>query len=238
MKDGPTARYSRIKQSIVKQLADGSLKAGDRVPSENELVQEHAVSRMTAHRALRELAAEGLLERVAGVGTFVAEHRVHSHPLEVRNIAEEIRARGHDYHARVVSIGAVTATRDMAERCGVTVGARLDHSLVVHYEGDLPLQLEDRFVNPKVIEGYLDNDYSKITPHEFLIRVAPLQQAEHAVRAITPDPRIRKLLKLAPGEPCLLIRRRTWTNSRIATVADLYHPGLRYELSGTFRATP
>ena len=230
-----TARYLHVKQYVLRKIADGSLRSGERVPSENELVRELDVARMTANRALRELAEEGVLLRVAGVGTFVAEPRVHAHPLEVRNIADEIRARGHDYEAKVVSVESVTATRELAERCGVAVGARLDHSLVVHFEGGVPLQVEDRYVNPTVVPGYLRNDFTLVTPHEFLMKAAPLQRAEHTVRAVIPDGRIRRMLKLDASDACLLIRRRTWASERIATVADLYHPGSRYELTGSFQ---
>jgi len=205
------------------------------VPSENELVRELDVSRMTANRALRELAADGVLVRVAGVGTFVAEQRAQAHPLEVRNIADEIRARGHEHVAKVVFHGPVTATRDLAERCGVAPGAKLDHTLLIHFESGLPLQVEDRYVNPTVVPGYLQNDFATITPHQYLMQAAPLQRAEHTVRAVMPETRIRRMLKLEADDACLLIMRRTWSFERIATVADLYHPGSRYELSGAFQ---
>jgi GntR family histidine utilization transcriptional repressor len=228
------ARYLQVKNYILQRISAGGLKAGERVPSENELVRELDVARMTANRALRELATDGILVRVAGVGTFVAEQRVHSHPLEVRNIADEIRSRGHEYEAKVVTLDSISASREIGERCGVTAGARLDHSLVVHFEGGVPLQVEDRYVNPTVVPGYLRNDFSRTTPHQFLMQAAPLQRAEHTVRAMIPDSRIRRMLKLDPSDACLLIRRRTWAGGRIATVADLYHPGSRYELTGAF----
>lgn len=230
------ARYLQVKQFILKQISSGTLRAGERVPSENELVRQLDVARMTANRALRELAAEGVLVRIAGVGTFVAERRVHSHPLEVRNIADEIRSRGHEYEAKIVFLGAITATREIGERCGVTAGARLDHSLLIHFEGGAPLQVEDRYVNPTVVAGYLRNDFTRVTPHEFLMQAAPLQRAEHTVRAVIPASRIRRMLKLEASDASLLIRRRTWAGGRIATVADLYHPGSRYELTGAFQA--
>ncbi|TLY80745.1 MAG: histidine utilization repressor [Gammaproteobacteria bacterium] len=229
------ARYLQVKHFVLERISAGALRAGQRVPSENELVRELDVSRMTANRALRELAADGVLIRVAGVGTFVAEQRVHAHPLEVRNIADEIRARGHEHFAKVATLGSVSAPRELAERCGVSPGAKLDHSLVIHFEDGIPLQVEDRYVNPTVVPGYLRNDFSRTTPHEFLMQAAPLQRAEHTVRAVAPEGRIRRLLKLEPGDACLLIMRRTWTHGRIVSVADLYHPGSRYELAGTFQ---
>ncbi|MBV9697434.1 MAG: GntR family transcriptional regulator, partial [Gammaproteobacteria bacterium] len=77
------ARYHQVKHFVLEQIAGGTLVPGARVPSENVLVRTLGVSRMTANRALRELAADGVLVRVAGVGTFVADARVHAHPLEV-----------------------------------------------------------------------------------------------------------------------------------------------------------
>ena len=225
------ARYLQVKDFILERIAGGTLRAGERVPSENELTRTLTVSRMTANRALRELAADGVLVRVAGVGTFVAEQRVHAHPLEVRNIADEIRARGHEYRVKVLALDSVSASRELAERCGVKPGAQLDYSLLTHFEDAAPLQVEERYVNPQVAPGYLRNDFSRTTPHEFLIRVAPLQRAEHIVRALVPERRIRRLLRLEAGEACLLIMRRTFSHGRIASVADLYHPGSRYELA-------
>jgi len=225
------ARYLQVKDFILERIAGGTLRAGERVPSENELTRTLTVSRMTANRALRELAADGVLVRVAGVGTFVAEQRVHAHPLEVRNIADEIRSRGHEYRVKVLALESVSASRELAERCGVKMGAQLDYSLLTHFADAAPLQVEERYVNPQVAPGYLRNDFSRTTPHEFLIRVAPLQRAEHIVRALVPERRIRRLLRLEPGEACLLIMRRTLSHGRIASVADLYHPGSRYELA-------
>jgi GntR family histidine utilization transcriptional repressor len=227
------ARYLQVKDFILERIAGGTLRAGERVPSENELTRTLTVSRMTANRALRELAADGVLVRVAGVGTFVAEQRVHAHPLEVRNIADEIRARGHEYRVKVLALDSLSASRELAERCGVKVGAQLDYSLLTHFADAAPLQVEERYVNPQVAPGYLRNDFSRITPHEFLIRVAPLQRAEHIVRALVPERRIRRLLRLEAGEACLLIMRRTFSHGRIASVADLYHPGSRYELAAS-----
>ena len=225
------ARYLQVKHYVLERIAGGLLRAGQRVPSENELTRELSVSRMTANRALKELTQDGVLVRIAGVGTFVAEGRVHAHPLEVRNIADEIRARGHEYRVKVIEVSAAGATPELAERFEVRAGSTLAYSLLTHYEGALPLQIEERYVNPLVAPGYLENDFTRVTPHEFLIRIAPLQRAEHTVRAISPERRIRRLLKLEAAEACLLIRRRTFSQGRVASFVDLYHPGSRYELA-------
>lgn len=229
------ALYQKVQRHLLEQIAQGRLKPGNRVPSEHELVKQFSISRMTANRVLSQLATDGVVTRVAGVGTFVAEPRVHSHPLQIRNIADEIRARGHTHGCRVITLATVHATDELAERLAVAIGTKLDHSLLVHLENGAPLQVEDRYVNPRLIRNYLAHDFTQVTPYEVLISAAPIQRAEHVVRAMLPDRAMRKLLALKKDEACLLIRRRTWSDQRIVSAADLYHPGSRYELTGQFK---
>ena len=195
---------------------------------------ELGVSRMTVNRALRELASEGYLTRVAGVGTFVAELQSRSHFLEIRNIAEEVRERMHDYSARVVLNGKDKLDAENALRLQLRQGSNAFHSIIVHMENHIPIQLEDRLVNPQVVPGYGSVDFSATTPAEYLLKVAPLQEVEHTVQARVPSARIRKLLHLEKNEPCLVLLRRTWSQGKVASFATLYHPGSRYELSDHF----
>eukprot|EP01041_Mallomonas_annulata_P017689 gene17689-36265_t len=64
----PVALFQQVKDHIARKIQDGSLRAGDRLPSEHELVAQFGISRMTVNRALRELVDQGRIVRVAGVG--------------------------------------------------------------------------------------------------------------------------------------------------------------------------
>ncbi|MDH3510695.1 MAG: histidine utilization repressor [Gammaproteobacteria bacterium] len=227
--------YEQVKTHILARLEAGTWRTADRVPSENELVAELGVSRMTANRALRELTEEGYLTRVPGVGTFVAEQRAHSHPLEVRNVADEIRARSHDHKSDVKTLIEKPATRKLAEQLHIRVGDPVYQSVIVHLENGVPIQLEDRHVTAARAPGYLDADFTRVTPSEVLNRIAPLQESEHVVRAIQPTRQQARWLRVDQNEPCLLINRRTWANGKPMSVAQLHHPGSRYELCGRFR---
>jgi len=227
--------YLKVKRHILDNIGSGKWATSTRVPSENDIVKSFGVSRMTANRALRELRDEGILVRIAGVGSFVAERHAHAHPLEIRSIADEIRERGHVHRAEIISLERVRATAELAEDFGVAPRGELYRSVIVHFENDRPVQLEDRHVLPKLAPDYLKTDFSRTTPYDYLTHVAPLQQAEHLLRAVMPDERTRKLLAMKRDEPCLLMIRRTWTAGEIASVARLYYPGSRYEMSGRFR---
>ena len=143
-----TPLYIKVKTHILDQIRSGTFKTGSRVPSENELVTRFKISRMTANRALNELTAEGHLARVPGVGTFVKETTPRSSLLELRNIADEITARGHRYSSRIEHVGEVTATPNLIEDFEFKSATQLFHIVIVHEENGMPVQLEDRFVNP------------------------------------------------------------------------------------------
>ncbi|MGO9512256.1 MAG: histidine utilization repressor [Steroidobacteraceae bacterium] len=227
--------YLKVKRHILDNIGSGKWRPSDRVPSENEIVKAFGVSRMTANRALKELRDEGVLVRIAGVGSFVADRHARAHPLEIRSIADEIRERGHVHRAEVVSLERIRAVADLAEDFGVAPRTELYCSVIVHFENDRPVQLEDRYVLPKLAPDYLTVDFTRTTPYDYLVKVAPLQDAEHLLRAVMPDERTRKLLAMKRDEPCLLMIRRTWAAGQIASVARLYYPGSRYEMSGRFR---
>jgi GntR family histidine utilization transcriptional repressor len=227
--------YLQVKRHILDNIGSGKWGTSSRVPSENDIVKSFGVSRMTANRALRELRDEGVLVRIAGVGSFVADNLAHAHPLEIRSIAEEIGRRGHAHRAQIVSLERLRAAAELAADFRVAPRSELFCSVIVHFENDRPIQLEDRYVLPKLAPDYLTVDFTQTTPYDYLIKVAPLQEAEHNLRAVMPDDRTRKLLDMKRDEPCLLVIRRTWTAGQIASVARLYYPGSRYEMSGRFR---
>ena len=226
--------YERIKQLILSQIAAGDWAPAQRVPSENELVRQVGASRMTVNRALRELTDAGYLVRVQGVGTFVADRRAQGHPLAIRNIADEILGRGHVHSARVLRLERCSASSRLAGHFNLRAGHELFHSRMVHLENDLPLQLEDRYVNPAVAPRYLEQDFTVITPNAYLMRVAPLQSVEHIVQAARTDPATAQLLQMDSTEPCLVLRRRTWSGGAVASAVTLLHPASRYELQGRF----
>lgn len=227
-------RYAAIKQSISDGVRDGSLKPGDRVPSEAELVEKFDVSRMTANRALRELQSAGVIVRRAGSGSFIAEPKPIGHMIEIRNIAEEIRGRGHDYRARVIQNFEEKASAEIAALLEVPVGTKIFHSIIVHHEAEFPIQLEERFVLASAAPDYGALDFTQLTPNEYLTRTAPLERVEHRVCATMPDARTRGMLGLNEGEPVLQMTRRTWSRGRLVSHAWLSHPGTRFELSAAF----
>lgn len=228
------APYARVKAWLKDGLARGRWPAGERMPSEAELVQRFGVSRMTVGRALKELQAEGLVERRQGQGSFAAPlHRVASQ-LTIRDLHEEIEGGGHQHSADVHLAREEPAAPALAQQLGLAPGAPVFHTLIVHRRDGLPLQCEDRFVNPAAAPGYLGVDFRATTPTHYLLEVAPIWQAQYRIEAAAPTAEEARLLGIAPREPCLVVVRRTEDRQRPITIARLVHPGSRYLLEGSF----
>lgn len=227
-------RYQQLKDLIIGRISSGELQPTDRVPSENELVEAMSVSRMTANRALRELDNEGYVERIAGRGTFVSDFRSQSHLLEVHNIADEIARRGNTHASTIIRQSLQHARGEVAKALNVKQGTEIFHLLLVHFENGAPIQLEDRHVLASFAPDCLAQDFETVTPSAYLTSIAPLQEAEQAVRASMPNRAVQKNLMLNGNEPSLVIIRRTWSQGRPVTFARLHHPGSRYELTGHY----
>jgi GntR family histidine utilization transcriptional repressor len=232
-----TPRYQRLKAYLSGRIEAGGLKPGDRLPSEQELVRLFSVSRMTANRAFNELEAEGVIRRIQGLGSFVAVHKTQSAVLEIHDIAAEIRARGQTYRCEPLHIERPRA-KSMNRLLGLPPSAKHYRTCLVHHADGMPIQIEDRFVNPNFAPGYIDQDFTEITPYQYLMSLASLQAAEHVFEAHLPSAEAAKWLRIDPISPCLVLRRRTWSLNMVASVAILTAPNSRYRYAGTFGTLP
>jgi GntR family histidine utilization transcriptional repressor len=226
--------YERVKQHVMQGMQSGEWGDGARLPSEHELMETLGASRMTVHRALREMSADGLLTRVQGVGTFVRRETPRSALLEITDISEDIAARGHAHGTRIVALEAIRADAGLAADFSLRAGTRIFHSEIVHYEDDVPVQLEERFVNPAFAPQYLGQDFAARTTNRYLQSIAAASEVEHIIHAVAADERMGELLAITPGAPCLRLQRRTWVGKNIATSSVLTHPGSRYSLGSRY----
>ena len=226
--------YAQVKQHLKDELAHGRYPSGALMPSEAELVARFGVSRMTVNRALRELQAEGLVERVQGVGTFAAQWGRVSSTLTIHDLHDEIESRGHRHHAVVDLLREEPASAPLAAQLGLAPGAAVFHSRIVHHENGVPLQCEDRYVNPACAPGYLGQDFTRVTPTHYLFDVTVLWRAQYSIEAARPTADEARALAIGTDEPCLVVVRRTFTRSAPITIARLVQPGSRYTLHGEF----
>lgn len=231
----PRPLYQQVKDHILLKISAGDLRAGMRIDSENELVESLGVSRMTVHRALRELTAEGKLVRLQGVGTFVASRKPQAALFEIIPINEEIVQRGGIHSCEVLLLREERANPQLAADLALAAYAPVLHAILLHKENDIPIQLADRYINPAIAGDFLNQDFREITPSAYLLSLFPVSEVEHVIEAIVPDSRVRGHLQINEAEPCLVLRRRTWVGEIVATQSIFYYPGSRHSIGGRFR---
>ncbi len=227
---GVQPRFQVIKDAIIQSIREKRYLPDDQIPTEYELAEQFNVSRMTANRAVRELVGEGLLVRHQGLGTFVVPVQVESPLLEIRNIADEIRERHNVYSNEQYGLKRIQSDKELADLLGIAAGDPVFYSLMVHKENGRPLQFAERYVNASLVPEYLQQDFSEMTPSEYLSELFPLSEVEHVVEAVLPSQQEQELLDISADTPCLLVNRRTWSKNKLISYARLVHPGDRYRL--------
>ena len=233
-----TPIFQRIKDYLLAEIAAGTWKEGDVIPSEQALVKQFGVSRMTVNRAVRELTAEQVLTRRQGSGTYVAQQKYQATLLEIKSIADEVRARGHAHRSSLLQLERGKASELQAKQFGLPPGHQLFHSVIVHFENGVPIQVEDRWVNPLCAPDYMEQDFSTVTPNEYLVKAAPLQGASFSIEATSAPREIADLLAIDTRQPCLVLKRQTLSAGQVATIATMWHPGHRYQFAGSFTSHP
>lgn len=233
-KYSPEPLYLQIRQIIERYIEDGDLRAGQKLPSENELVDALDVSRMTVNRALAELARQGLVNRVHGKGTFVAERPRHASLIELQDIASEVTARGKSYRCSVIDLRTEAAGETISRLMGVTTGSELYFLRAVHFQDDVPIQLESRYVNPLLVPEFNQQDFTLVTSTAYLLKQFRPDEMEHIASAVIADSSTRELLQIDANQPCLQLSRRTWFDQKVVTRVIMIYPGNRYDLGARY----
>jgi GntR family histidine utilization transcriptional repressor len=229
-----TPVFQTIKDYLLKEIQAGTWKEGDAVPSEAALAQQFNVSRMTVNRAVRELTSEQILNRIQGSGTYVAQQKYQATLVAIKSIADEIRSRGHEHRSELHELIEVEASELLAQQFQIQPGHSLFHSVIVHFENDIAIQVEDRWVNSILAQDYLAQDFASKTPNEYLMAVAPLQGVDYSIEAVMPPKTIADMLQISSKETCLVLHRKTRSQNQIATIVTMWHPGSRYQFTGSF----
>lgn len=233
-KSAPLPIYQQIKTTIEDKITSGEWAAGQKLPSENDLVVALDVSRMTINRALRELTQQGMINRVHGLGSFVADRPRHASLIELQDIALEIAESGKQHSSRIIALDKRLISDDIAVQMQLPKASEVYFLSAVHYQDELPLQFEERYVNPQLVPEFMLQDFKRETSTAYLLQQFRPDEMEHIVSAVIPDLQIQNLLRIERNQPCLQLSRRTWINQQVVTRVTLTYPGNRYDLGARY----
>jgi GntR family transcriptional regulator len=209
--------YQQIKSLILQSLQAGEWKPGESIPSEMDLAARFRVSQGTVRKAIDELAAENLVVRRQGKGTFVATHaeqHVQYRFLKLMPDNGDVDSEG-PAQRNIIECKRIRAPAEVARALALRSGdAVVQVRRVLSFSG-VPTILEDLWLPGNAFKGLTAEqmaDYHGPTyamfELEFGVRMV---RAEEKIRAVTPDAEQSRLLKVERGTPLLSVERIAYT---------------------------
>jgi GntR family transcriptional regulator len=209
--------YQQIKGLILQSLQAGEWKPGEAIPSEMDLAARFRVSQGTVRKAIDELAAENLVVRRQGKGTFVATHAEQHVQYRFLKLMPDSGDRDSEGPAQrtVLECKRVRATAEVARSLALRSGDPVVQVRRILSFGGVPTILEDLWLPGNAfkgmtadqVAGYHGPTYAMFEI-EFGVRMV---RAEEKIRAVLPDEQQAALLKVEQQTPLLSVERVAYT---------------------------
>ena len=209
----PVPLYHQLKNYLENLIATGDLNPGDRIPSESELGEKFQVSRTTVRQALGDLVNQGVLTRIQGKGTFIAQKRIQQQLGHLTSFTQDMQSRLSKPRSEVLRFEVVSSNIMVANALQIQTGDPVILLKRIRYADDQPLAVEVSYLPYREYGPLLEENFAEASLYETLkkrfniLAVRALQQIE-AVSCPNDEAR---LLKIRRGAPILHINRTTFS---------------------------
>jgi GntR family transcriptional regulator len=220
-------KHVRVRE-YVRELIDGA-DPGSPAPSERELVQQFGVARMTVRQALDALVSEGLLERVPGRGTFVAESRADL-PGRLASYTEEMGRRGMVPSSRTLLARMEAAGPGVARALEIEEGDNVVHWQRLRLADSAPMAIEDAYLAESIVPQFLDQPLPASLYDDLRSRDLMPTWGEDSIESALARADEAELLDVAEGDPVLRIARRAFAGAVAVEVSRSTYRADRFTL--------
>jgi GntR family histidine utilization transcriptional repressor len=220
--------YKEVKSDILAKIVKGEWAPGGLVPNEVNLAETYNCARATVNRAMRELAADGIIERRRKAGTRVRMSPLRQASFDIPIVRDEIESKGASYRYSLAKSSVEVAPDWLRARLQLRQGGRVLHLICMHYADGVPYEHEDRWINLTALPTAEDADFSETGPGEWLLSTIPFSEAEINLSAGLADQTVADYLACVVGDPVFNIERSTrWEDEAVTYVRFSYRPGYR-----------
>ena len=224
-------QFALIKQFLEQQIASGELSSGAKIPTEQSLADSFSVSRMTARRAVQELADAGMLTRTPGSGTFVAEPIKTVPMIAITNLVD-VAKQSNTHSHRILSVDAVQLVANKAILMGLMADTLVFQLNLLHLDNNHPIQWQQICVNRSLAPALLKQKMDKIDPNDYLQWVCTPTKSDYQVSSVLPSASQRRDLDLSHQDnaSCLSVERRDWVGESVLSISTMLHPAEQFYL--------
>ena len=213
-KNSPKPLYQQLKDILVDAIDSEKWKANEKIPSENELSSIYGLSRMTVRSVLTDLVKEGLLYRVQGKGTFVAEKIVTVSPTRLKDYAgqdgirEQLEKMGYEVETRIVECQEERSSETVAKKLNLLPGESVFKIKRVRYIKGDPISLHISYINARykeklTVEMLEKEQLCVLLSENYGIHKKKVSETLESVVASNEE---AELLAVEKGHPLLLLR--------------------------------
>ncbi|MEZ5344414.1 MAG: GntR family transcriptional regulator [Pyrinomonadaceae bacterium] len=212
--------YYQLENLLREKINSGAFQPDEKLPTENQIMEDYDVSRITVRQALKALAKDGLIERKQGNGTFIVERKVRKRRFAVKphlvGSLDGLITMGLDAKVRVLEMNLINAERREAEMLGIKTGAAVymlkrlriykgePFGLIVNYMPEsVGRKLSQKQMNSGALLQSMEVDLGYT-----------LESARQEVYAKLADPFVAEVLKTRVGAPLLTIERTVYTDEK------------------------
>lgn len=208
--------YHQLKEKIKDSIDSGMWKVGDKIPSENQLMEQFSISRNTARKAIEELVQEGILYRTQGKGTFIAKPKFEQSLTGFYSFSKVLREKGMNPKDILLGIDVVAPKQKVKEALQLAKTEKVVEIKRLRCANDEPFILESSYI-PKSLVTDLEylKDIGKVSLYDlfeekFNIRVSKAKEAFEPVLIRDYE---SAYFKIKEGLPALLLERIAYDQS-------------------------
>ncbi|MFN8380284.1 MAG: GntR family transcriptional regulator [Anaerolineae bacterium] len=203
----PIPYHAQVSRAL-EQTIMTSMQPGDQLPGEPRLCELFGVSRPVIRQALDQLEHDGLVHRVMGKGTFVAERKISEGLLaSLTGFHEDMVAKGYTPTSRVLRLERVAAQGEVARQLELPTGAPVIELRRLRFVNNQAIQVVSNFLPYDLCPAVLNVDFAKQSLYSFLLAEYGLEveRGKRAISAVLANEEEAALLEVPPGAPLIAI---------------------------------
>jgi len=219
--------YAQLAEHLKTRIVRGDIPPGGRLPSEQQLIEETGLSRITVRHGLTLLEREGWIIRRQGLGTFAGQ-AIDQELSRVRTIPEVFLSRGLSPEIEVRGFGVVTAPASAQLELGLRPRDRVVQIKRLYRHHGQPIALLHVYV-PLSLRRHAEALRDERLPTETTFSIMErklgvrLKEARHVIRAGVASTEVGRALHIRRGAPILILERVTFAEDGRPVEYDLFH---------------